>query len=76
MTAVEYNRAMIHKAQKKELLYVFYYVLYALDYIVLLLGGASHPRKWVCLELEAANHELETGYLKRREKYSWKEYIF
>lgn len=76
MRAVEYNHAMIHKAQKKELWYVFYYLLYALDYIILVLGGAGCPEALVCFEMEAVCHQSDAGYLKKRKKYSWKEYIF
>lgn len=76
MSATEYNHTMIHRAQRRELWYLPYYILYALDYIVLLLGGATWPKEYVCFEMEARFHELDRDYHKSREKYNWKEYIF
>lgn len=79
LNSVERNHMKIHTQQMKELLYVFWYLIYAFDYLFMWIGsGRSHflAKKCVAFEMEANFNEKDANYLRRRKRYSWIKHIF
>lgn len=74
------NHESIHTEQMKEMLYIFFYLWYALEYIIIRLfhltkNGQYETYKDVSLEEEAYNNQKNLNYLKLRKHYSWFKYI-
>ena len=62
------NHEKIHFAQQKELLIVFFYILYAVFY--LFYGYRNMP-----FEKEAYNNDDNLNYLNNRKLFSWFKYL-
>lgn len=75
--AILLNHELIHTAQYKELLYVFYLPLYLLNYIINLFVYFSFKKAYknICFEREAKAHESSDYYLERRQHFAWLSYI-
>ena len=70
------NHEMIHTAQMKELGYVFFYILYFIEWILrLILPPYSTAYRDVSFEEEARTHADDRDYLKERRHYSWINYL-
>ena len=71
------NHELIHTAQYKELLYVFYLPLYLLNYIINIFVYLNFKKAYrnICFEREAKNKECDDYYLKRRQHFAWFGYI-
>lgn len=64
----------IHTRQMAELLFVGFYLWYAIEWLIRLpLRGNAY--RHLCFEREAYDHEDEPGYLKRRRPYAWLRYL-
>lgn len=73
------NHELIHTAQYKELLYVFYLPLYILNYAVNIFVYKFNFKKAyknICFEREAFKYEYSDYYLDRRSKFSWLKFVF
>lgn len=63
----------IHTAQMEEMLYVFFYLWYVVEWLVKL----CHYRKcgiayhYISFECEAYRHQYEDDYLANRRHYEW-----
>ena len=68
------NHESIHTAQMKELLYIFFYIWYVLEWIVRLFMKGNAYRN-ISFEREAYDNESNLEYLDERDKFSWCEYI-
>lgn len=68
---------LIHHAQQKELLIIFFYILYFLEYLVrLIFCGFNHGKAYrsISFEQEAYNHEKELEYWKVRKPFGmWRK---
>lgn len=64
------NHEEIHTAQMKEMLYVFFYLWYVIEWIIRLFGKGNAYRK-VSFEKEAYNNQDDVTYLTKRKKYNW-----
>lgn len=72
------NHEAIHTAQMKELLYVFFYILYLIDWLIgLVVYGFDTKRAYreICFEKEAYENERNNDYLKNRKAFVFKKYI-
>lgn len=75
------NHESIHTAQMKEMLYIFFYLWYAIEYIIIFfyyLGkDKSQSKRYheVGFEEEAYAYESDMSYLANRKHYSWLKYI-
>ena len=71
------NHEMIHTAQYKELLYVFYLPLYLLNYVINLFVYFSFKKAYknICFEREAKAHESSDYYVYTRRHFAWISYI-
>ena len=66
----------IHIAQQKELLVVFFYILYIWDYIKGYIKYRDKETAYyqIRFEQEAYDHMYDTKYLENRKRYSWRIY--
>lgn len=71
------NHELIHTAQYKELLYVFYLPLYLLNYVINLFVYFSFEKAYenICFEREAKDKKCDDYYLERRQHFAWLSYI-
>lgn len=69
------NHESIHTAQMKELLFVFFYVLYIVEWIIRLLIQGNAYRN-ISFEKEAYRYQDNKEYLKGRKRYAWIKVIF
>lgn len=71
------NHELIHTAQMKEMLYVFFYIWYGMEWFVRLLQTGNSFRAYhsISFEREAYAHGDDLGYLKRRRHFAWRRYF-
>lgn len=71
------NHEKIHTAQMKEMGYIFFYLWYFLEYLLIRLfhrkqGNAYHDTSF---EEEAYANQYNYSYLKNRKHYAWIKFI-
>lgn len=69
------NHESIHTAQIKELLYIFFYIWYAVEWLVRLCQYGSDAYYNISFEREAYSNESNLEYLKNRKGYSFLKYL-
>ncbi len=67
----------IHTAQMKEMLYIFFYIWYGLEYIIIRFFHKTQygAYKDVSFEEEAHNNDYNKNYLETRRHYAWIKYL-
>lgn len=68
------NHEVIHTAQMKEMLYVFFYLWYVLEWVVRLFMKGNAYRN-ISFEREAYDNAKNMNYLNIRKHYNWRKYI-
>ncbi|MBP7232405.1 MAG: hypothetical protein KBA28_10805 [Syntrophaceae bacterium] len=68
------NHEAIHTAQMKEMLFIFFYLWYFLEWLFRLRRKTSAYRR-ISFEREAYYHEHDKDYLKNRKPYHWIRYL-
>lgn len=68
------NHEAIHSAQIKEMLYIFFYLWYGIEYFVRLFQHGDEYLS-ISLEREAYDNEDNPEYLKSRKHFSWFKYV-
>ena len=64
------NHEYIHTAQMKEMLYIFFYLWYVVEWIIrLFLKGNAYRN--ISFEREAYSNEFNYSYINGRKKYAW-----
>jgi len=77
------NHERIHTAQMREMLYVFFYIWYVIEWVFRVLGTlrsfarirgdvAYHN---ISFEREAFKREMNVNYLKKRKLFAWLKYL-
>lgn len=69
------NHESIHTEQMKELGYVFFYILYFIEWLVRLITNTSSAYRSISFEREAYGNQDNMNYLNNRKRYSWIKYI-
>lgn len=71
------NHEKIHTAQIKEMLYVFFYLLYVIEWIIRLVQFRNSYMAYrnISFEREAYQNEGNTEYLRERQLYSFVKYL-
>ena len=71
------NHEQIHTKQMQELLYVFFYIWYGLEYLIKLCYYFNFHKAYknVSFEREAYEYENDYKYLENRKHYSWFKYV-
>ncbi len=64
----------IHTAQMQEMLYIFFYLWYVMEWIVRLFSKGNAYRN-ISFEREAHENEGDLDYLSDRTCFSWIEYL-
>lgn len=79
ITNVEYNHEKIHLKQMQEMLWIFFYIWYILEYCIIwflrLFDKQNIKYHDISLEEEAFNNQYDFEYTKNRKHYSWLKYI-
>lgn len=67
------NHERIHTAQMREMLYVFFYAWYVLEWLVRLVCCLSAHKAYrsISLEREAYCNERDGSYLRKRRHFCW-----
>lgn len=73
----DYNHEAIHTAQMRELLYIFFYLWYGVEWLIRLIQYRNRKvaYKNISFEREAYDKQMSLGYLDQRKHYSWIKYI-
>jgi len=71
------NHERIHTAQMRELLYVFFYLWYVIEWLVKLIKYRDSRTAYMNIgfEKEAYRYSLDFSYLKRRKHFSFIKFI-
>lgn len=74
----DFNHESIHTEQMKDMLFIFFYVWYVIEYIIKLFyyGNSHDTYRAISFEREAYNNQNNLNYLDNRKHYSWLRYIF
>ena len=75
--SVDINHESIHTAQMKEMLYVFFYLWYVIEWLVRLVRyrNAHTAYRNISFEREAYMNQGSMGYLQGRGRYAWWKYL-
>lgn len=78
LTRIVKNHEQIHTVQMKELLYIFYFILYGLEWIckIPVYMNFHIAYRSISFEKEAYAKEKDLAYLSKRKKYAWVKYMF
>ena len=68
------NHERIHSAQQREMLFVFFYIAYLLEWLVRLPMRGNAYRN-ISFEREAYANQRNLHYLERRPLYAWRHYV-
>lgn len=69
------NHESIHTEQMKELGYIFFYLLYFIEWLIRLITNTSSAYRSISFEREAYSNQNNMYYLNNRKRYSWIKYI-
>ncbi len=71
------NHEQIHLTQQKELLVVFFYLWYGIEYLVRLFQYRNRREAYrnVSFEREAYNNETNLEYIKKRPNWAFLKYL-
>ena len=77
MASVDINHESIHTAQMKEMLYVFFYLWYVIEWLVRIVRyrNAHTAYRNIGFEREAYMNQGNMGYLQGRGRYAWVKYL-
>ena len=64
----------IHTAQMKEMLYIFFYLWYVVEWIIRLFIKGNAYRN-ISFEREAYSNEDDVIYLESRKRFAWIKYL-
>lgn len=74
MSEEDINHESIHTVQMKEMLYIFFYIWYIIEWVIRLFKKGNAYRN-ISFEQEAYSNEDNLEYLKDRKYYAWFKYI-
>ena len=71
------NHEAIHTEQMKEMAYIFFYIWYVIEWLVLLVKYRETFWAYYQLsfELEARTNMHDTDYINERKHYAWTKYL-
>lgn len=64
------NHELIHSAQMKEMLWIFFYIWYGIEWFIRLFQKGDAYRS-ISFEREAYDNEKNMQYLENRKHYAW-----
>lgn len=71
------NHESIHTAQIKELLYIFFYLLYVIEWLIRVIQyrGCIKGYQNISFEREAYTHQHDLEYLGKRRRFEFTRYM-
>jgi len=69
------NHEQIHTAQMREMLYVFFYLWYVMEWLLKLFKYGLNSYYHISFEREAYRHATDLCYLKGRKMFAWMKFI-
>ena len=77
LSRITENHERIHTAQMKELLFVFFYLWYGIEWVIRLFQYRDRKEAYfnVSFEREAYRNQSDLSYLKYRKKYEFRKYL-
>ena len=69
LSEIDLNHEAIHTRQMKELLFIFFYLLYGLEWLIRLFINTNAYRN-ISFEKEAYKYEKDLDYLKNRKLFA------
>ena len=77
LNKIDINHETIHTKQMQELLYIFFYLWYIIEYLIRLIiyRNTKLAYKNISFEREAYQNQGDLDYLSNRNHYSWFSYI-
>lgn len=71
------NHESIHTKQMIEMGFIFFYLWYCIEYIIVRFFHSSQNKAYrdISFEEEAYAHDTDMEYLKNRKPYSWWKYL-
>ena len=78
ITEVDVNHERIHTEQQKEMLVIFFYLWYMIEWLILWMkfhGDSRKAYRQVGFEEEAYMGERNPYYIKNRKRYTWLKYL-
>lgn len=78
VSEVDINHESIHDKQAKELLYIFFYIWYGIEFLIklILLWNWHNAYRAISFEQESRINQRNLDYLSARNHFSWINYIF
>lgn len=70
------NHESIHFEQEKELGFIFFYILYLLEWLIKLCFYGKKAYENISFEREAYRNEKNFDYIKNRKRYCWVKEMF
>ena len=74
MSDKDINHELIHTEQMKEMIYVFFYLWYFVEWLVRLFCKGNAYRN-ISFEREAYDYDDNLNYLNEREPFAWMKYL-
>lgn len=68
------NHEKIHVRQQNEMLWVFFWLWYCIEWVFRLFTS-NHPYRNISFEREAYANDYNMSYLKERKFWSWTKYL-
>jgi hypothetical protein len=69
------NHELIHWKQQIEMLIVFFYIWYLLEWLIKLIKYGSKSYYYLSFEREAYIHDNDMEYLNKRRHFAWFKYL-
>lgn len=77
LNKIDINHETIHTKQIQELLYIFFYLWYIIEYLIRLViyRNTKLAYKNISFEREAYQNQYNLDYLSNRKHYNWFNYL-
>ena len=71
------NHEKIHTEQQKEMLFIFFYIWYVVEWLIKLIKYHNSHKAYtlICFEKEAKLNQTDLEYITIRNHYSWLNYL-
>ena len=72
------RHAYIHIEQQKECLWIFFFLIYAVEFLIKFLFKWNIEKAYrnISFEREAYTNQADKNYLKNRKRFAWIKYIY
>lgn len=74
LNQININHEQIHTEQQIEMLYIFFYIWYLIEWFIKLFF-TNNAYKLTSFEIEAYMNQNNLDYINKRKHYSWLKYV-